>query len=284
LSSIPQISTHSSQTRTIARRVAPLDLLSIATDVRVPFTFGVSTHPWKASTRAMSNGSVRHAWPARFVFAKIFAPAVSPRVQNPPPKPPSSLLSCLIHQIQTSNPVEFQLPDDIKFFFKDGAFVHNAGNPKHAHMCPQQSPLATRATMSTPLPSRHCDPSKIRVFLFTVCSSSYSRLGQTEDRDPHRLRDRNGDPVLCFRCGNSALPTNLSAPPSKRPRRAASKAASPENWKNILSCDYCNLHWHLDCLDPPLSSLPPVHKKWMCPNHVERVLVSESACFHELID
>lgn len=29
----------------------------------------------------------------------------------------------------------------------------------------------------------------------------------------------------------------------------------------------------MDCIDPPLLTLPPFNKKWMCPNHAERVLV-----------
>ncbi|KIO34273.1 hypothetical protein M407DRAFT_16810 [Tulasnella calospora MUT 4182] len=43
-------------------------------------------------------------------------------------------------------------------------------------------------------------------------------------------------------------------------------------WRAMISCDYCLLSWHLDCLDPPLVCLPPPHKKWMCPNHIEHVL------------
>jgi hypothetical protein len=41
--------------------------------------------------------------------------------QHPPPKPTPSFIAPLIHQAQTSMPKEFQLPDDIRNFFKDGA-------------------------------------------------------------------------------------------------------------------------------------------------------------------
>lgn len=40
--------------------------------------------------------------------------------QHPPRKPPPSLFSAAIHQLQISNPVEFQLPEDIRSHFKDG--------------------------------------------------------------------------------------------------------------------------------------------------------------------
>lgn len=40
-----------------------------------------------------------------------------------------------------------------------------------------------------------------------------------------------------------------------------------------MSCDHCALHWHLDCLNPPLASMPNSGRKWMCPNHAEQVMV-----------
>lgn len=35
----------------------------------------------------------------------------------------------------------------------------------------------------------------------------------------------------------------------------------------LIQCDYCPLLYHMDCLDPPLTSLPTV--RWICPNHPE---------------
>lgn len=103
-----------------------------------------------------------------------------------------------------------------------------------------------------------------------------SRHGQLEDRDPYRLKDRNGDPVLCFKCGNSALPPGVaaSAPATKRTRRATSLRNIADSGRGIISCDYCHLHWHLDCVEPPLSFVPPWEKRWMCPNHADHIHVS----------
>ncbi|KEY74154.1 hypothetical protein S7711_00314 [Stachybotrys chartarum IBT 7711] len=39
----------------------------------------------------------------------------------------------------------------------------------------------------------------------------------------------------------------------------------------IIPCSVCPLHWHIDCLDPPLT-IPPVLKTWRCPAHVDDVL------------
>ncbi|XP_030378116.1 PHD finger protein 12 [Scaptodrosophila lebanonensis] len=38
----------------------------------------------------------------------------------------------------------------------------------------------------------------------------------------------------------------------------------------LISCDYCPLYYHQDCLDPPLTGLPA--GLWMCPNHVENFI------------
>lgn len=41
--------------------------------------------------------------------------------------------------------------------------------------------------------------------------------------------------------------------------------------REIVDCDFCNLHWHLDCVDPPLASAPKRFGKgtWKCPNHID---------------
>ncbi|KAL0578257.1 hypothetical protein V5O48_003752 [Marasmius crinis-equi] len=164
-----------------------------------------------------------------------------PKNRSPCEKPPPpTFLDPVIQALENSLPSEFQLPEDIRTFFKDVGT-----NPKGAYV----------------------DTSEIK-------PPRLNRHGQLEDRDAHRLRDRNGQPVLCFRCGTSALPENVAAtaPSTKRVRKATEKAMQYEVWKDMISCDYCNLHWHLDCLDPPLSSMPSFSKKWMCPNHAERAM------------
>ncbi|KAJ7929355.1 hypothetical protein B0H13DRAFT_1964995 [Mycena leptocephala] len=159
--------------------------------------------------------------------------------KHPPRKPPPSLFSPLIHLVESSIPIEYQLPEEVRTFFKD---------------------------VGTGPKGTYVDNSVVR-------QPRLNRFGLIEDRDAHRLRDKNGEPVLCFKCGTSALPPGLAAtaPAAKRARRSSTRAANVEIPKNIVSCDYCNLHWHLDCLNPPLPTMPPINKKWMCPNHAEKV-------------
>nr|CAD7266830.1 unnamed protein product [Timema shepardi] len=40
--------------------------------------------------------------------------------------------------------------------------------------------------------------------------------------------------------------------------------------KNLIACDFCSSVYHLDCLDPPLTSMPA--GKWMCSSHHEPYL------------
>ncbi|KAJ2455952.1 hypothetical protein GGF42_003323 [Coemansia sp. RSA 2424] len=68
------------------------------------------------------------------------------------------------------------------------------------------------------------------------------------NRDFTRLVDDHNTPIMCYRCGLSAL-------------------HGP-----VVRCDYCPLSWHWDCLDPPLSSAPPPHRRWMCPNHADHAM------------
>ncbi|KAI0029722.1 hypothetical protein K488DRAFT_55735 [Vararia minispora EC-137] len=170
-----------------------------------------------------------------------FCPACN-LAKHPRPKPPPSFLSPLIQQICSAPPTEFQLPEDIRGYFK------NVGtNARGAYV----------------------DTSAFK-------PPRLNRLGQLEDRDPHRTKDRNGAPVLCHGCGTSAFsaPTPSAPRAIKRPRRMAAqnRLGSEGEWRSIVSCDYCSSHWHLDCLNPPLIAMPPFDKKWMCPNHAEHTL------------
>ncbi|KAJ3591378.1 hypothetical protein NHX12_009323 [Muraenolepis orangiensis] len=77
-------------------------------------------------------------------------------------------------------------------------------------------------------------------------------VGKPYRRPQHEL-DSNGLvplPVkVCFSCGRSCR----IAP--------------------LIQCDYCPLLFHMDCLDPPLTTLPV--GKWMCPNHVEHLVLNQ---------
>ncbi|CAN6669104.1 hypothetical protein TRVA0_041S00672 [Trichomonascus vanleenenianus] len=62
--------------------------------------------------------------------------------------------------------------------------------------------------------------------------------------DPLKVLDKNGDPILCHRCKKSAL-----------------------NGVQVLTCDYCPLAFHVDCVTPPVLQ---AGTKWRCPNHSDQ--------------
>ena len=153
----------------------------------------------------------------------------------------------LLAQLERENPRIYALPVDIRNYFKgvstapDGAYVDS--------------------TMLRPL--------------------KLSRQGFVEERDPHKLRDKHGHAVLCFRCGGSALPRDCAGPPGRAPTREEEEQAVRDagkldlstqrgaHWRSIVSCDFCALHWHLDCVDPPMTSMPSTTRKWRCPAHAD---------------
>ena len=76
--------------------------------------------------------------------------------------------------------------------------------------------------------------------------------GPGSRKRPHEL-DNGLVPLpakLCFKCGKSCRVAPL------------------------LACDYCNACFHMDCLDPPMTTMP-TGTVWMCPLHVENFLDSE---------
>ncbi|KAL8841469.1 MAG: hypothetical protein Q9170_000932 [Blastenia crenularia] len=79
-------------------------------------------------------------------------------------------------------------------------------------------------------------------------SKAKTRNGYDVPLDTLRLRDGKDNLILCYKCNKSALGN-----------------------REIADCDFCNLHWHLDCLDPPLASAPKRFGKgtWRCPAHVD---------------
>lgn len=175
---------------------------------------------------------------------------------NPRPKglgPFGFLLPVLSQQ----NPKSFQLPVEVRTYFKDVAMANDGDYVNGAMVRPVK-------------PNKH---------------------GQIEARDPYRLKDKNGDAVLCYRCGGTALPSESDGGTAAKASKSSIgisrssgasghvKAATPAEptiregtgWRKIVSCDFCPLHWHIDCVDPPMLGMPSNLRKWMCPAHSDHV-------------
>ncbi|KFY67902.1 hypothetical protein V496_01351 [Pseudogymnoascus sp. VKM F-4515 (FW-2607)] len=74
---------------------------------------------------------------------------------------------------------------------------------------------------------------------------------QEEAIDFLRLKDAKGNPVICSSCSRGSGGT-----------------------LPIIPCSFCGLHWHLDCLDPPLANPPAISstRPWKCPCHIDDLL------------
>ncbi|KAL9614619.1 MAG: hypothetical protein Q9167_000907 [Letrouitia subvulpina] len=70
--------------------------------------------------------------------------------------------------------------------------------------------------------------------------------------DPLRLKDKDKT-ILCHGCGKSAI-----------------------EGRGIIDCDFCSLHWHLDCLDPPMANPPRGRTSWKCPAHIDLDIINRT--------
>ena len=90
------------------------------------FISGVSIRRWRRTTFQMlkRDGFAQNAQCARSVAYRVVVHLLITS-QKPGRKPAPSLMSSLLDKLQTTIPSEFQLPDDIRNFFKDGGQSHS---------------------------------------------------------------------------------------------------------------------------------------------------------------
>ncbi|KAK8049905.1 hypothetical protein PG994_011635 [Apiospora phragmitis] len=85
-----------------------------------------------------------------------------------------------------------------------------------------------------------------------------NKKGYDEPFDFYKVRDADGNPVLCHQCLKGA---------------SDSRAIIP------CSAPNCGLQFHLECLDPPMT-IPPVLRTWQCPCHADRPPLASLAPAH----
>ncbi|KAF2635797.1 hypothetical protein P280DRAFT_493488 [Massarina eburnea CBS 473.64] len=72
-----------------------------------------------------------------------------------------------------------------------------------------------------------------------------------------------------------ALPDYTKVHDGDKPILCASCGLTSGGKRQMLKCDFCAAHWHLDCLDPPMANPPHINldsaqrDAWRCPRHVE---------------
>ncbi|TIC20405.1 hypothetical protein E3Q13_00705 [Wallemia mellicola] len=162
---------------------------------------------------------------------------------NNKPRPPTNWSDQLMYHRDISNPKSFSLPVSIrKYFFGvetayDGSYSTSSDT----------KPVKTDGT--------------------------FSRFGAAlTERDAYPTKDKHGNAVKCYKCKGSSAPS--LSPSNDNDRNRAITASSTTStthteWRKMISCDYCNCYWHLDCLTPPITQIPSMSRMWMCPLHAE---------------
>lgn len=144
-------------------------------------------------------------------------------------------------KVESENPTCFELPAHVKNSFKNGELV-----------CFEQMEVYTKTLfhlVTTGQYGEYVDTNEFR----PLSGLGKPGKGGYEERDPYKLKDKQGRTVLCHRCR---------------------EPASQQKHKRIVACDFCEYHWHLDCIDPPLVGMPPVTRRFMCPAHADEAIAS----------
>lgn len=147
----------------------------------------------------------------------------SKRKKNPPT---SGLFGPLLDSIEGINPRAFQLP--------------NALRDQYEHV------------VTHPITGAYIDTRKVEI------SKAFQQVLRSSKVKPLTAKEKNAKKIesfpTCFHCCktdtvfNPLFNSHSMPPPTPIPQSLRSE---------LIKCDYCSMHWHLDCLDPPLSCLPP---------------------------
>ncbi|WFD01140.1 hypothetical protein MYAM1_003901 [Malassezia yamatoensis] len=211
----------------------------------MPFPNGVLLPKRKSDPKSdprAARADADDSWFCQVCFAERMPASADPK---------GGLFAPLLQTLQQTNPKIFALPADLRNYYKG---------------------------VSTSEDGTYVDSTSLRPL-------KLSRQGFVEERDAFQLRDKQGQAVLCYQCGGSSLPLSDVLPneSSRAPTQAEELVAlesladlalkenralrAPSNGRRMLSCDFCNLHWHLDCLDPPMQTMPSTTRRWKCPAH-----------------
>ncbi|KAI8919916.1 hypothetical protein DFJ77DRAFT_450465 [Powellomyces hirtus] len=152
----------------------------------------------------------------------------------------------LLNDLEGTNPRVFQLPREIVDSFEN-VYMHPA----------------TGAYIDT----REMEVARPRV--------KSHRKGASAEAGAENKRSTSagvgsGDPTavsgashLCFKCGESGyrLHTTSFLASFSFPQSDAAVYRPQAVRTELVKCDYCPLFWHLDCLNPPLTCIPPEMKE-----------------------
>jgi hypothetical protein len=132
-------------------------------------------------------------------------------LRHPPLPYQRGIFSQLLNQLERRNPRQFQLPKRIRERFE------------------------------------HVSANDFGEYVDDIKPSRGKMAAIKDNDDPLKLLDKNGRPILCYRCSESAM----------------------KKGTQVVTCDVCSSSWHVDCLDQPIWTMG---SRWKCPNHADQVI------------
>ncbi|RKO92244.1 hypothetical protein BDK51DRAFT_40905 [Blyttiomyces helicus] len=168
-----------------------------------------------------------------------------------------TLFDELLWNLEGTNPRGFELPSDLKSSFTGfythpvtGAYI-DAGETAAVGLARTAKTIRGVATRRGAASSSSAGPQT------SLTATSVSALPPPAGVAPR-------PPVtLCFHCGKSGLKLPQTSfllshtVPEPRGQAPGTGIRLQAQRSELIRCDYCPLHWHLDCLDPPLAAIPP---------------------------
>ncbi|KNC99641.1 uncharacterized protein SPPG_05024 [Spizellomyces punctatus DAOM BR117] len=168
-----------------------------------------------------------------------------PRPSLPPfsgtPTTKTGIFEPLLQALDGMNPRVFELPREITTSFEN-VFAH-----------PITGAFVDTREIEVARHGKSLKPSRKGI---VTGAGTVVGEGPIETRRPGELH-------CCFKCGKTGLKiiqtSFLSSHSVPQPRSCFGRPQAVRT--ELVKCDYCPLYWHLDCLDPPLTGVPPELKE-----------------------
>ena len=158
----------------------------------------------------------------------------------------TSLFSQLCEGMDKMNPRAFQLPAYIR-----DQYQHVIAHPITGDYLDTRDVLITKTNVGVGVSTRSSKRQPANVTEKPVAPLRPISNDKEKDQD-----DVSALPV-CFQCSKTDQSGLAPAPLLTYTSLDQSTGIQrPCHGSTLIKCDYCEIHWHLDCLDPPLATIP----------------------------
>ncbi|XP_061898665.1 PHD finger protein 21A isoform X8 [Entelurus aequoreus] len=208
--------------------------------------------------------------------------------------PVTTTAACIASPAQAPDPASVPTlapsqPSQISSLASDSKTVKSGGGAEHKMAIPL--PSSSTPPLSPPTrPRKEESPEKL-AFMVSLGLVTYDHLEEIQSKRQERKRRTTANPVYSGAVfepeRKKSAVSYLNSPLHQGTRKRAnddslSKGDIHEDFCTVcrrsgqlLMCDTCSRVYHLDCLDPPLKSIPK--GMWICPKCQDQILKKEEA-------